>query len=146
MTVAGQSVIMTTDCPAGSYRDLKVWQMARDLAIEVGNLCETGGLSRSHVLADQMQRSSISVPSNIAEGNDRQSNRDTLRFLIISRGSLAELQTQLDIALGRRLISAEQHARLEVICGEIGRMLSGLIKFRRQREGGGAGIRGDFRG
>lgn len=125
---------MKSQSPAGSFRDLKVWQLARDLAIEVGDLCESSVFARSRVLSEQMQRSSISVPSNIAEGNDRCSNRDTLRFLIISRGSLAELQTQLDIAHGRRLITKELHRQLDDKCVEVGRMLSGLIKFRRSRE------------
>jgi len=119
---------------AVGFKELKVWRLSRDLAVDIGNLCDFGGISRSRVLSDQMQRASISVPSNIAEGNDRSSNRDALRFLIIARGSLAELQTQLDISLGRRLIDHTQHAALEERCNEVGRMLSGLIQFRRKRE------------
>ena len=125
---------MTEPAAKVYFRDLKVWRTARDLAIDVGNLCESQPLSRSRVLNDQMQRASISVPSNIAEGNDRGGNRDTIRFLIIARGSLAELRTQLDIAHGRRLITDELHFSLDQRCAEIGRMLSGLIKFRRKRD------------
>ena len=117
-----------------NFRELKVWQCSLSLAVDVGNLCEAGALGRSRVLVDQMQRASISVPSNIAEGNDRGSDRDTIRFLIIARGSLAELRTQLDIAEGRQLISRQQHQSLDRRCDEVGRMLSGLIKFRRGRE------------
>lgn len=125
---------MKSERPTGNFRDLKVWQVACDLAVEVGDLCDSADFARSRVLSEQMQRSSISVPSNIAEVNDRFSNRDTLRFLIISRGSLAELQTQLDIAHGRRIITKELHRHLDDKCVEVGRMLSGLIKFRRSRE------------
>ena len=128
---------MTFAKSAGNFSDLKVWRMACDLAIEVGNLCDSGKVARSRVLADQMQGSSVSVPSNIAEGNDRLGNRDSPRFLIIARGSLAGLRTQLEISLGRGLISEEEHAALDGECADIGRLLSGLIKFRRGRTGTG---------
>ncbi len=124
---------MTTGEPTASFRQLKVWRSACELAIDIGNLCDDSALRKNRVLADQMYRASISVPSNIAEGNDRGGDRDTIHFLIISRGSLAELRTQLDIALGRKLISAEAYRSLDERCAEIGRMLSGLIKFRRSR-------------
>lgn len=119
---------------SGNYRDLKVWCLARDLAIEVGNLCRTPKFLCNRVLSDQMQRLSISVPSNIAEGNDRSGNKDTIRFLVIARGSLAELRTQLDIALGLKLFNEQQHQHLDTKCAEAGRMLSGLIKFKRNQE------------
>jgi four helix bundle protein len=123
----------TPDAPV-SFRQLKVWRSACDLAIDIGNLCEGSALRRNRVLADQMHRASVSVPSNIAEGNDRGGDRDTVRFLVISRGSLAELRTQLDIALGRKLISLHEYRSYDDRCAEIGRMLSGLIKFRRERQ------------
>lgn len=120
--------------PAADFRDLKVWRQSRDLAVDIGNLCDTKPLCQSRALADQMQRSSVSVPSNIAEGNDRGSNRDTIRFLYIARGSLAELRTQLDIAEGRHKISATVRCSLDSRCAEIGKMLNGLIKARLARE------------
>ena len=125
---------MPSENSSGNYRDLKVWCLARDLAIEIGVYCETSNFARHRILSDQMQRSSISVPSNIAEGNDRSSNKDTLRFLVIARGSLAELRTQLDIALGLKLFNVQQHQHLDAKCAEAGRMLSGLIKFKRNQD------------
>lgn len=119
---------------AKDFRDLKVWRQSRDLAVDIGNLCDADPLCRSHALADQMQRSSVSVPSNIAEGNDRGSNRDAIRFLYIARGSLAELRTQLDIAEGRQKISSQLRRSMDDRCAEISRMLNGLIRVRLARE------------
>ena len=119
---------------AKDFRGLNVWRLSKDLAVDVGNLCDAEPLCRSRALSDQMQRSSVSIPSNIAEGNDRGSNKDAIRFLYIARGSLAELRTQLDIAEGRHKLTPANKLSLDQRCAEIGRMLGGLIKSRLKRE------------
>ena len=73
------------------------------------------------------------MPSNIAEGNDRSSNKDALNFLRIARGSLAELETQLWIAHDVGWLDAETYRRLYEKRGEVERMLGGLIRVRQQR-------------
>ena len=90
-----------------SYRDLNLWKEAKILAIEVLRIADGPTLSRRRALCDQISRSAISVPSNIAEGDERGSNRDSIRFLYIARGSAAELATQLEIAH----TSAHSHPR-----------------------------------
>ena len=80
-----------------------------------------------------MGRAALSVPSNIAEGNDRSSNKDALNFLRIARGSLAELETQLWIAHDVGWLDAETYSRLCEKRGEVERMLGGLIRVRQQR-------------
>ncbi len=79
-----------------------------------------------------MGRAALSVPSNIAEGNDRSSNKDALNFLRIARGSLAELETQLWIAHDVGWLDAETYRRLYEKRGEVERMLGGLIRVRQQ--------------
>jgi four helix bundle protein len=80
-----------------------------------------------------MGRAALSVPSNIAEGNDRSSNKDALNFLRIARGSLAELETQLWIAHDVGWLDAESYKRLCEKRSEVERMLGGLIRVRQQR-------------
>ena len=82
-----------------SYRDLKVWQIGLSLVCQIYEL--TGHFPKSEIygLTSQIQRAAVSVPSDIAEGHARGSSREFLHFLTISLGSLAELETQLVIAL-----------------------------------------------
>jgi len=81
-----------------SFKELRVWQEAKDLAVDIYDLTKTGLLSKDYGLRDQMQRSAVSVACNIAEGYERNSHKDFIRFLMISKGSLSELRTQLEIA------------------------------------------------
>jgi four helix bundle protein len=80
------------------YRSLVVWQKAKTLATNVYRLTNSDSNKRDFSLIDQMLRSAVSVPSNIAEGDERKSDRDSVRFFHIAKGSLAELATQLEIA------------------------------------------------
>ena len=112
------------------YRDLRVWQRAKDLAVTIYKLTSSGPLARVFGLRDQIQRSAVSIPSNIAEGDERDTNKDSVRFLYIAKGSLAELRTQLEIARDIGALDPEQFTQLEVTCADIGRMLGSLIKAR----------------
>jgi len=78
-----------------SYRDLKVWQNSFDLCIDVYRLCDKLPHSEDFGLKSQVKRSSISIPSNIAEAEQRNSRKEFVQFLSIARGSAAELSTQL---------------------------------------------------
>lgn len=81
-----------------SYKDLIVWQKSMDLVVEVYALTEKFPKSEMYGLTSQMRRSSISIPSNIAEGRRRGSRKDYRHFLTIAYGSGAELETQVEIA------------------------------------------------
>jgi four helix bundle protein len=115
---------------AGDFRELEVWKKARNLAIEIYRLTSDGPLAKDFGLRDQMRRSAVSVCSNIAEGNDRNSNKETARFLFIAKGSSAELMAQAEIALGVGYLGKADAERLIANCEEISRMLRGLIKHR----------------
>ena len=112
------------------FRELRVWQAAKELAVEIYRLSAIGPLSKDFGLRDQMRRAAVSIPSNIAEGDERDTNRDSVRFLYIAKGSLAELRTQLEIAREVGFVSPEAHANIEQKCAELGRMLGALIKAR----------------
>ena len=79
-------------------------------------------------LGAQLRRAAVSVPSNIAEGNGRQRRRDYVRFLLIARGSLQEIETQLLIARDLGYVPAEVIEHADQLTGEVGRMLAGLIR------------------
>lgn len=111
-----------------TYRDLIVWQKAMVLVTDVYS--ETKGFPKDEQfgITSQLRRCSVSIPSNIAEGYGRFSTKDYLRFLKISRGSLFELQTQLEICKNLNYLSTEQFTHLNEKSREIERMLSALLK------------------
>lgn len=82
----------------GNYKELIVWQKSVDLVTEVDAIIRSFPKEELHSLTNQIRRSSISIPSNIAEGHSRRSTQDYLQFLKIARGSCAELETQLIIS------------------------------------------------
>jgi len=112
------------------YRELRVWQLAKDLAVTVYQVTESGPLARDYGLRDQLKSSAVSIPSNIAEGDERYTNKDSIRFLYIAKSSLAELRTQLEIARDVGSWKVETYTSLEAKCAELGRMLGALIKAR----------------
>jgi four helix bundle protein len=109
---------------------LLVWQKAVSLAGKIYRTTQTFPNPDRHVLSVQMRRAALSVPSNIAEGAARNSRAEYLRFLNIARGSLSELETQVDVTVQLGLVDAS--ANLEEDLAEVGRLLSAL--HRRLRE------------
>lgn len=85
-------------------------------------------------LTDQIRRAAVSIPSNIAEGNGRGSNKDTLRFLYIARGSLCELETQIEVCVGAKLLPCADAKQLMAQAAIVGRLIGGLIHYRKQTE------------
>jgi four helix bundle protein len=116
-----------------SFKELKVWQEAKSLAITVYTLTKNGLLSKDYGLREQIQRSSVSVVCNIAEGYERNSNKDFIRFLLIAKGSLSELRTQLDIACSVGYITSGEFESTDDHCKKIGAMLTRLIQSRKIR-------------
>ena len=114
------------------FRDLEVWRKARELALGVYKLTADGPLARDFGLRDQMRRAAVSICSNIAEGNERNTDRDTVRFLYMAKGSTAELMSQADLATGVGYLESDDASRLIASCEEVSRMLGGLIKYREQ--------------
>ena len=115
------------------YRDLLVWQKAMDLCVEVHNATLTFPKQEIFGLSAQLKRSVVSVPSNIAEGHGRRTTPDFIHFLFISRGSLDEVETQLTLAMRYNYLSQTDHDDLLERCGEVGRMLNGLIDSLERR-------------
>jgi four helix bundle protein len=103
------------------------------LAIDVCRATADEAFRRDWGLRDQLRRAAISVPSNIAEGNERGSDRDAVRFFFFARGSLAELATQADIAAELGMLQTERGRPWMQECDELGKMLTRLIQARRHK-------------
>ena len=115
---------------AKGFKDLLVWQKSKDLAIRIYRISNQGEFQKDFGLRDQIRRSAVSIPSNIAEGDERDTNKESVRFLYIAKGSLAELRTQLAIAYEIKYIENKLYSELEDECDNIGRMIGKLIKAR----------------
>ncbi len=109
-----------------SYRDLSVWQRAMDMTSSVYRLTAELPADERFGLVSQARRAAVSVPANIAEGHRRSSTRDYLRFLSIAAGSLAELETLLELASRLYSIRSTSQGELAGLLDEVGKMLRGL--------------------
>jgi len=110
-----------------SYKDLKAWQRSMQLVQEIYRITLTFPKNETFGLTSQMRIAAISIPSNIAEGKGRSTDRDFIHFLCNARGSVLELETQLMIANGLGYITKEQAEALMNETEQIGKMLNGLI-------------------
>jgi four helix bundle protein len=113
---------------AQHYKDLIAWQKAMDLVAEVYSATDKFPSKEKFSLTDQIRRAAVSVPSNIAEGQAHFSKREFLHYLRHSRGSLAELETQVLIAKRVRYLQPATSEKLLKDIDELGRILSGLIR------------------
>ena len=109
-----------------SYRDLHVWIKSMQLVEKVYQETKNFPTEERYALTSQIRRSAISVPSNIAEGQGRNTDGEFLQFLGIASGSLAELETQIELSF--RLGYLQDHTTINSMCDEVGKMLTGLIK------------------
>jgi four helix bundle protein len=109
-----------------THRNLEVWSRSVDLCVQVYKLTQDFPCSERFGLVSQLRRAAVSVPSNIAEGAARGTSRDFLRFLRIARGSLVELETQVEIS--RRCGLCTRTGEIDDKILTIGQMLSALIR------------------
>jgi four helix bundle protein len=112
---------------SGAVRDLKVWQQSMELVDEVYRLTRAFPTEEVYGLSAQMRRSAVSIPSNIAEGRGRFSSKELVQFLYHARGSLLELETQLEIATRLGYLEASQAERSREKIGSVARLLNGLL-------------------
>ncbi|MDR2086716.1 MAG: four helix bundle protein [Dysgonamonadaceae bacterium] len=114
-----------------SFEDLMVWKASMNLAVnvyEILNCCNDYGLK------DQMQRAAVSIPSNIAEGFERMSDKEFVHFLYIAKGSCAELRTQLYLSIKLNYLLKKEGVEVIKKTEEISKMLYKLILYRKTKE------------
>lgn len=109
------------------YKDLLVWQKSMQLVKEIYIITKLLPKEEMYALCNQMHRAAISIPSNIAEGHSRNSDKELIQFLYIARGSKAELETQLDIGIMLGYFSDSHVAQAVELCNEVGKMLNSFI-------------------
>ncbi len=117
----------------GKFEDLKVWQRGKELAVYIYKLTTTEKFLKDFGLRDQMRRAAVSIPSNIAEGDEYGSNKQAVKFFYISKGSAAELLTQAIISSDIGYISNDAFHHIDAECKTISAMLSNLIKARAKK-------------
>ena len=114
----------------GKFKELIVWQKAKDLSVFVYKATSSQFYQKDRGLQDQMRRCSVSIPSNIAEGDESGSNKMSIRYFNISKGSTAELITQTIISYEIGYLTPEVHNFILQECSEISKMLNALINAR----------------
>jgi four helix bundle protein len=111
------------------HKRLALWQRSVEFVVSVYAETKSFPAAEKFGLAAQMRRAAVSIPSNVAEGSARRTRREYQQFLFIARGSIGELDTQIEIAGRLGYLKPEAVARLCVQLDAIGRMLTGLLKY-----------------
>jgi four helix bundle protein len=112
--------------------EIEVWQRGCRLAVDIYKITSIGQFEKDWGLRDQIRRAAVSIPSNIAEGFERDTDAEFSRFASIAKGSCAELRTQIYIALAIGYIDNSSANKLLNECIEIASMLKGLMKYLKQ--------------
>jgi four helix bundle protein len=108
------------------FRELRVWQQGIDLVEEIYRITERFPAREVYGLASQLRRAAVSIPSNIAEGHAREHIKEYLNHLSIARASLAELETQIEIAIRLKYIPTEQAKAMLERCTSLAKQLNAL--------------------
>ena len=114
------------------FKELEVWKRSKDLTVKIYKLSGKGALNRDFGLRDQIRKSAVSIASNIAEGDERNTDKESVRFLFIAKGSVAELRTQIQIAYEIDYIEKKVFEKIDSECEILGKMIGKLIKVRKK--------------
>ena len=118
------------------FEDLVAWQKARELTKQIYSLTNQGPFSKDFGLRDQIRRASVSIMSNLAEGFGRGGRSEFHQFVVIAKGSCAEVRSQLYVALDVGYITQEQFDQISALATEVSRIVGGLrSSLQRQKEG-----------
>lgn len=110
-----------------SYRDLTVWTKGMDLAEEIYRLTKSFPPSERFGLISQLRRSASAIPANVAEGHERGSRGDFRRAVSFARGSLAEMESHLELAIRTGCVTIQATRQAQALSTEVGKMLSALL-------------------
>jgi len=116
------------------FEDIKAWEKAREFVKGIYSVTNGSKFSKDWSLKDQMRRAAVSIMSNIAEGFQRDTDKEFIRFLYIARGSAGEVQSQLYILLDLGYISREEFDKFYVKADDISKLISGFIRYLKGSE------------
>ena len=116
------------DTKISRFEDLEIWKEGMRVSVKIYEVMQK---CKDYGLKDQMQRASVSIPSNIAEGFERQTNKEFIHFLYIAKGSSGELRTQLYLAKELKIIENENFTILLSKLIQLSSMISNFIKTRK---------------
>ena len=116
------------------FEDIVAWQKARELTREVYAHSKTGAFAKDFGLKDQIQRASVSIMGNVAEGFDRGGDKEFIQFLSVSKGSCGEVKSHLYVALDQQYINSTQFNQLYNSADEVGRLLGGFMAYLKQSD------------
>lgn len=120
--------------PIRRFEDIQGWQKARDLTRDIYNCTSQPAFFRDFALRDQVRRAAVSIMANIAEGFDRDGNREFMHFLSQAKGSCAELQSHLFVARDQNYLNESAFHLLHRSADEVGRLIGGLMRYLRCSE------------
>ncbi|HLM00698.1 MAG TPA: four helix bundle protein [Pyrinomonadaceae bacterium] len=116
------------------FEDLEIWKLAKDVANQVYDITSVGKFRQDYILRDQIRRAVISIFSNIAEGFERNGNKEFLQFLSIAKASCGEVRAQLIFASDREYISPSQFETIVQNLLSLSNQIGGFCKYLRQAE------------
>lgn len=116
------------------FEDIEAWKQMRKLTKEIYSITLSGNFARDFGLRDQIRRAAVSVMSNIAEGYERNGNREFLQFLSQAKGSIGEIKAQLYVAMDVGYISNTDFERLFNDATKIGQLIGGLMRYLTESE------------
>ena len=110
------------------FEDLEAWQIARELTNQIYTITKKESVRRDYGFVDQIRRAAISIMNNIAEGFERGSNKDFVKFLFIARGSAGEIRSMLYVGLDQGYLADDTFTRCHDLCVRCSQLCWGLIK------------------
>jgi len=116
-----------------TFEDVEVYKLSKDICLNIFNWSNEK-FNRNYGFKDQIQRAAVSVLNNIAEGFERGSKKDFIRFLYYSKGSVGEVRSMLNIAVELGYLTIDEYQELKSKCENVSKQLSNFIKYLKEKE------------
>jgi len=123
------------------FEELEAWKLARELVRRIYSLTKSAMFAKDYGFTDQIRRAAVSVMNNIAEGFDRGTNKELIKFLFIARGSAAEVRSMLYVALDQGFLSEEEFEDCRNLCIRCSQIIWGLIRSARRKRDWVTGVK-----